>query len=112
MLAGAGSLGVGLFPETTFVVNGIPIIHTISAGTAFIVGALAAVASFKFTKPPLRYVGAVLGAVALVALVLFRVTKDFGYLGLGVGGMERMVAYPTILWIIGFGGYLLGKNDR
>jgi hypothetical membrane protein len=111
-LAGLGALGVGVFPENTFIVNGIPVIHTISAGTAFIVGGLAALASFKFTKPPLKYIGVILGAAALVATVLFRTTKDFGYLGLGVGGMERMIAYPTILWIIGFGGYQLGKNDR
>jgi hypothetical protein len=25
------------------------------------------------------------------------------YLGLGVGGMERMVAYPIIFWVIEFG---------
>jgi len=111
-LAGAGALGVGVFPETTFVINGIPVIHTISAATAFIVGGIAAIASFRFTKSPLRYVGVVLGVVALVATVLFRTTEDFGYLGIGVGGMERMIAYPPILWIIGFGGYLLGKNNQ
>ncbi|MGM0510617.1 MAG: hypothetical protein ACQESD_05765 [Thermoplasmatota archaeon] len=28
-----------------------------------------------------------------------------------VGGIERWVVYPLLLWIIGFGGYLLGDHD-
>jgi hypothetical protein len=28
------------------------------------------------------------------------------YLGLGEGGMERIVAYPQTLWLIFFGTYL------
>jgi hypothetical protein len=27
---------------------------------------------------------------------------------LGIGGLERWVAYPVALWVTGFGGYLLG----
>ena len=40
-------------------------------------------------------------------------TRHIGYLGIGVGGMERMMAYPTLMavLIIAFGGYLLGKRD-
>ena len=110
--AGLGALGVGIFPENTFVVHGIPIIHTISAGTGFVVGGIAAIASFKFSKPPMRYISVVLGAAALVAAVLFRATKDSNYLGLGVGGMERMVAYPTLLFLMGFGGYLLALHSN
>lgn len=48
----------------------------------------------------------------LLAAVLFFSTKDFGYLGLGVGGMKRMIAYPTLLRIMGFGGYLLGEYGQ
>ena len=55
----------------------------------------------------------ILGAATLIAAVIFFTTRDYGYLGLGVGGMERMMAYPTLLWIIGLGGYLLGTyNDK
>jgi len=35
-------------------------------------------------------------------------TKIAGTLLL-VSGMERMMAYPTLLWIISLGGYLLGN---
>ena len=50
-----------------------------------------------------------MGITALVALVLF-VTGNF--LTLGRGGMERMIAYPEVLWAIGFGGYLIGSEDK
>jgi hypothetical protein len=40
----------------------------------------------------------------LVATVLY---GSHVYLGLGAGGMERMVVYPVLLWSIGFGGYLM-----
>ena len=32
------------------------------------------------------------------------------FLGLGKGGMERMIAYPALLWAVGFGGYLIGYS--
>ena len=41
---------------------------------------------------------------ALLALVLVLSTT---YLGLGLGGMERMVAYPLLLWEVGFGSHII-----
>jgi hypothetical protein len=29
--------------------------------------------------------------------------------GLGMGGVERWVAYPTLLWTVGLGGHLMGR---
>lgn len=29
------------------------------------------------------------------------------YLGLGPGGMERIVAYPILLWGVGLGGHMI-----
>jgi hypothetical membrane protein len=108
-ISGAGSLGVGIFPENTFIVNGTPVLHSLSALFAFVVGGITAVAAYRFTKAPFRYLSVVMGVAALTAFVLFITTRDSGALGLGEGGMERMMAYPTLLWIIGFGGYLLGN---
>ncbi len=37
------------------------------------------------------------------------------FFALGLGGLERWIAYPILLWITGFGGYLMGHsniNDR
>jgi hypothetical membrane protein len=33
------------------------------------------------------------------------------YLGLGIGGMERMIVYPTLIWTVAFGGYLIGSKE-
>jgi hypothetical membrane protein len=108
-LAGVGTLTVGLFPENTVLVNGFPVIHSIAALLTFVIGGVAAIASYKFTKSPFRIISVILGTVTLLAFVLFMATMDFGYLGLGVGGMERMIVYPTILWILSLGGYLLNS---
>jgi hypothetical membrane protein len=111
-LSGLGAMGVGLFPENTFVVNGVPILHTLSAGVGFIFGGIAAITSYKITKAPFRYFSVILGAAALLALILFRTTESYDYLGLGVGGMERMIVYPTLLWTVCFGGYLMAFLER
>jgi hypothetical membrane protein len=68
--------------------------------------------SYKITKPTFRYLSVILGAATLTAAVLFATTRSYGYLGLGVGGMERMMAYPTLLWIISLGEYLLGAASE
>ena len=33
------------------------------------------------------------------------------YLGLGAGGMERIIAYPLIIWVIGTGVYLMATEQ-
>ncbi|MBS7620536.1 DUF998 domain-containing protein [Candidatus Bathyarchaeota archaeon] len=98
ILCGIGAIGVGIFPED------FGPIHFAVSLIAFLFGALSAIASYKFQKAPLSYFAVVLGVVSLVALVLF---GQGIYLGLGKGGMERMIAYPILLWAIGFGGYLI-----
>lgn len=113
-LCGIGAMGVGVFPEN------YGVIHTLFSLIAFLFGALSAIKSYKIQKPPLSYLAVVLGLISLAALVLFAVSEvsvnlggslaaDF-YLGLGKGGMERMIAYPIFLWAVGFGGYLMGKS--
>jgi hypothetical protein len=54
-------------------------------------------------------VSILLGVGSLVALGLY---GSKVYLGLGGGGMERMIAYPVLAWGIGFGGALLGGNVK
>jgi hypothetical membrane protein len=97
-LSGAGAMGVGLFPETT----GTP--HGISALVAFLFGGVSTIATFIVIRGPLRWMSVLLGSVALVALALF---AGGVYLGIGLGGMERMIAYPVLLWVTAFGGYLM-----
>jgi hypothetical membrane protein len=100
-LTSIGLMGIGLFPETA------GIIHTIMSFTAFFFGGLSAVASYKLVKPPFAYLSVLMGSISLVALALFG-SKNF--LGFGPGGMERIIAYPLLLWVIGFGGNLMSSE--
>ena len=100
-LSGLGAVGVGMFPETT----GMP--HIAAATLAFIFGALAAIAAYRVEGPPLSYFSVILGIFSLIAMVLM---CTHSYLGIGFGGMERIVVYPILLWAVGFGGYLMSKN--
>jgi len=100
-LTGAGAVGVGLFPETT----GAP--HQICALIAFFFGAVSAIISYRITRRPLSYFSVVLGVIALAALALYFSHYD---LGIGRGGMERMIAYPSLVWVLGFGGFMIGPT--
>ena len=101
ILAGIGAMGVGLFPEDAGA------IHAIAALITFLFGGLSAIVSYKLLKSPLSYFSVLLGVISLVALILFMTGN---HLGLGPGGMERMVAYPTLLWGIGIGGYFISYS--
>lgn len=100
-LTGIGAMMVGLFPETAGVM------HTIASLITFLFGGLAAIVSYKVEKPPFSYLSVVLGALGLVGLGLF---ASGNYLSLGVGGMERMIAHPVLLWAVGFGGHLVSHS--
>lgn len=102
-LTGIGMIGVGLFPETA------GIIHTVMSFITFFFGGLSAVVSYKLAKPLFSYLSLLMGSISLVALALF-IFKIF--LGFGPGGMERMIAYPLLLWAIGFGGNLMSSNCK
>jgi len=97
-LSGIGVLGVGLFPED------VGHLHDVSAATAFVFGSLAAVYSSRIFLSPFRYLSGYLGAFSITAVLLFVIGS---YHGLGPGGMERMVAYPIIIWSVGLGGALM-----
>ena len=102
ILTGIGAMGVGIFPES------FGILHTIPSFITFFFGAISAIVSYKLQKSPLSYLAVVLGLLSLISLALFGLKI---YLGLGVGGMERMIAYPTLLWALGFGGHLIGSSE-
>ncbi|MGD0638502.1 MAG: DUF998 domain-containing protein [Nitrososphaerales archaeon] len=101
-LASLGAMGVGVFPETT------GDLHVLFSFLAFFFTGLAAFASYRIVRRPLSFLSAALGAVTLVALGLYAAGV---YLGLGPGGMERMVAYPAVIWVIGAGANLMGGSS-
>ena len=96
-LAGPGSILVGLFPEN---VNTTP--HTIGAAAHFVSGNLGvavlgiALATVR-RQIPLAIFSIISGVVGLLATALF---ISGNYLGTGIGGMERIAAYPLPLWLI------------
>jgi len=100
-LAGVGAIGVGIFPETAGVLHGL------FSLIAFLSSGLSAVVLARFQRKPLFYFSIILGSITLVALVLYLGGFD---LGLGQGGMERMIIYPSLLWGIGFGGNLMSAE--
>ena len=109
VLSGIGAMGVGIFPEDS------PVMHEIVSDVAFIFGGLAPIAACKLQKKPLNYLSIAMGLLSLCALILLSAQYSFGlgeqyFLGLGPGGMERMIVYPILLWETAFGGYLIGSS--
>lgn len=98
-ISGIGAVGVAIFNEDL----GLP--HVVSALLAFGFGNLAAIYSFKVTKAPYSYFCLAMGIIGMVALVLLGAGV---YIGLGVGGMERMIFYPGVFWALSYGAYLMG----
>jgi hypothetical membrane protein len=99
-LLGLGALGVGVFP------GNITPQHPISALLTFTSGGLAAVYSYRLIDTPFKFLTLLLGIVSL----FFLFTNQIFMAMLGAGGVERWVAYPIILFMIGFGGYLTGLS--
>ena len=106
MLSGLGTIGVGLFPEN---VNGLA--HVVSAGLPFALGNLALIVlAFSLRLGAAQRVYTLLsGFIPLIALVFFLAKI---YLGLGVGGIERIIAYPQTIWLIVFGIHMMTGNHR
>jgi len=103
-LTGFGAVGVGLFPE------GSPYsLHTVMSATTFIFAGITSIVAYRFTPKPISWISVIMGVISLTALGLFASEK---YLGLGHGGMERMIVYPILQWALVFGGYIITKEAK
>jgi hypothetical membrane protein len=88
VLTGIGAIGVGVFFETTLILNWI------FSLIAYLFGVFSAIASYKIEKAPKNCLSAMLGVLTLGALVLFisgHFLESRNFLGLGPRGMERMI---------------------
>lgn len=106
LVLGVGAILVAMFPGNT----GTP--HALAAMVAFFAGGFAAILSSTVVRSPFRYLLLALGVVNLLGLASsFALGAESPLWALGVGGAERWVAYPEILWMLGFGGYLAGSSE-
>jgi hypothetical membrane protein len=88
-------------------------VHGLFAMVAFFTIVASAIMSYKFEKPPLSYISIILGAITIPAIILFILGQGSSsfYLGIGIGGMERFIVYPILLWMLGFGAHLIGESS-
>jgi hypothetical membrane protein len=111
VLAAIGSMGVGIFTKDAGAIhNGAALLFFLFSGLSAIFAVVCShVHGFKLMKMPFSAISVILGLIELGGFALFVGKIDFG---LGVGGMQRMVIYPVLLWLVGFGGYLMAHPDR
>ncbi len=119
VLMAIGAMSAGVFTKD------FTTIHGAVSSMAFLFGGLSAIAAFKVLKMPLSLISVILGLMTLGALTLFAgglvTSGSFTsnetpvsslFLGLGPGGMERMIVYPALIWLAVFSGYLFALSER
>jgi len=119
ILTAVGAMGVGIFTSAFTAMHGVVSLM------AFGFGGLSAIVSFKVSKLPLSVISVILGVMTLGALALFAVglvttgsltsneppASEF-FLGIGPGGMERIIIYPQLIWFTLFSGHLIAVSEK
>jgi hypothetical membrane protein len=110
-LVAIGGLGVGMAGIAIFPGN-VETWHPLLALLCFVGGSIAAILSGRFLDRPLRYVTLVMGAVALVSTVfgLDAFEGHWPQTMFGLGGVERWIAYPVLLWMVLLGSALMSRQ--
>ncbi|MFB6165688.1 MAG: DUF998 domain-containing protein [Haloarculaceae archaeon] len=107
---GIGAFGVGVFP------GNVTPWHGLFALLTFFSGGITVGLSSRVATRPFSILCGLFGGISL--LVLASVFVYGLFVGgpsplefLGSGGIERWVAYPLIIWLPSFGGYLLAGPE-
>jgi hypothetical membrane protein len=107
LVFGASLAGLAVFP------GNVPTWHPWIALACFMAGSITAIMSRKMLHPPVTYFAVALGVIALLAtfagLEAFEGTGPQGWIGLG--GVERWIAYPVLMWLVVFGTALMSRDD-
>lgn len=107
LLAGLGAVGAGAIPLNT------SDLHSLFALAAFVFFNAEAIASATVVPGPMRWISVLFGLVG-IAFVVVMIIGDSGnpsvFGPIGHGGAERMIAYPIMLWMLAFGGYLMAAQ--
>jgi hypothetical membrane protein len=103
---GAALIGLAIFP------GNVAIWHPWIALVCFVSASVTAIMSRKVLERPVRYFAVAAGVVALAATVAgLEVFEDVGpQAWIGIGGVERWIAYPALLWLVMFGTVLMTRR--
>jgi hypothetical membrane protein len=96
-------VGIGIFSGEKAPYHGIFSLLT------FISGGVSAIVSFKIVSAPFKFIGIVFGAISLLTWCAVVFTPNMIVPFIGLGGTERWLVYPIVLWLTGLGGYLMNK---
>jgi hypothetical membrane protein len=103
VLSGLGKITVGLVPENTHIyLHLLGALDVPLASVAIILLSLA----IRRTSHAISVIGIVVAVVGLVGSVMSTGGEFAGssvYMGLGVGGAERLASYPSSLWMLMIG---------
>jgi len=108
-IAGVGAIGTALFPLN------VSDVHGLFALVAFLFFNLQAIGTATHLDGAMQALSIVAGLFGLAFVVVMAIgdggnTAVFG--PIGHGGTERMIIYPVMLWMVAFGGYLLGSEEN
>lgn len=108
-ISSAAAIGVGLFPQYTGDT------HLLFALTTFLFGSLATLFSYRLKLNIfMTILSLVMGLMSFILVLLLLIlgsgTANPFVAYLGVGGNERFVAYPIIIYLAALGGYLTGRG--
>jgi hypothetical membrane protein len=107
LVAAFGATGVGLVPLDR---GGL---HGLFALLAFLAFNLQAIVTAPVVRSPLRAICWLAGVSGLAFLVVMVVGDAFDAAALGPighGGVERMIVYPPLLWLLALGDYLMATD--
>ena len=104
-ISGLAVIMVGFFPE-----NSVSALHGLGAAIPFVLGNASLIILALSLKMPalLRLYFFLSGVIALLGLLAYASSHD---LGLGEGGIERVVAYPQTVCLIVIGFYLAARSS-
>jgi hypothetical membrane protein len=107
-LSGVGTILAAIFPE-----NSISSFHILGAALSFIFGNMAVIivsaSKPKFMSELFQNISILMACIALI-LLLFMVTNN--YLWLGLGGIERIVAYVQTIWMTSVGVMIVRSKSN
>jgi hypothetical membrane protein len=98
---GISAMGASLFPEDVYNV------HLAFSIVSFFVAGLSPFVTLPLQGSPFKYLSISLGTLSFASAIILAIPQLFDFVGLPYGAVERIVAYPTLLWVVGFGSQVM-----